>query len=111
MTTPRLPHWQRQHEDCFISIRRGLPKDLKSAHLSDQEGRQDLGQEYHRGKTQLHPTGTGDVLATVLVDALTQYPLEDLPDTYRADTGALIQDDRSAYNNVPVCRPRREDVG
>ena len=78
-TTPILLNWQRQHKYCFIYIHGGLPKDITSAHLSDQEGRRYPGQEYHQGKTQLHPTGVGDVLATGLEGALNQYPLEDLP--------------------------------
>ena len=69
------------------------------------------GQEYHQGKTKLHPTGVGDVLATELDDALTQYPLEDLPDSYQADTGAIIQADQSACNNGPVRLPRQVGVG
>ena len=74
MTYPRLLNWQQQIEYCFISIHGGLLEDRTSFHLSDLEGRQDPGQEYHQGKTQLHPTGLGDVLATGLEDALTQYP-------------------------------------
>ena len=65
----------------------------------------------HQGKTQLHPTGVGDVIDTGLEDALTQYPLEDLPNSYPADTGALIQDEQSDCNNGPVRRPRQVGVG
>ena len=93
MTNPILLHWQQQNEYCFISIHGVITKYQTYSHLYDQEGRRDIGQEYHQGKTQLHPTGVGDVLATVLEDALTQYPLEDLPDYYQADTGALNQAD------------------
>ena len=111
MTNPRLLNWQQQNEYCFISIHGGLPTDQTSAHLSYQYGRRDPGQEYHQGKTQLHPTGVGDFLATDLEDSLTQYNMEDLPDSYRADTGALIKANKSAYENGLVLRPRQVGVG
>ena len=73
--------------------------------------RRDPGQEYHKGKTQLHPTGVGEVFATGLEDTLTQYPLEDLPDSYQAYTGELIEANHSACNKGPVSLPRRLGVG
>ena len=59
MTNKILLHYKQQHEDCFISIHGGLPKDRTSAHLSDKEGRRYTGQEYHQSKSKLHPTGVG----------------------------------------------------
>ena len=59
----------------------------------------------------MHPTVVGDVLATGLEDTLTQYPLEDLPDSYRADTRALIQADKLACENGPVCLPGQVGIG
>ena len=53
----------------------------------------------------------GDVLATGLEDTLTQYPMEDIPNSYRADTTALVQADQSACDDGPVRRPGRVGVG
>ena len=59
----------------------------------------------------MHLTVVGDVLATFLEDALTQYTLEDIHDYYRADTGALIQANQSACNNGPIRLPKQVGFG
>ena len=67
--------------------------------------------KYHQGKTQLQPTGVGGVLATGLEDALTQYTLEYLPDSYQDDTRGFIQANKLACKNGPVRHPRQVVVG
>ena len=110
MTTPILLNCQLQHEDCFIYIHGGLPKGRNPSHPSDQEERRDPGQEYHQVKTQLHLTGVGDFLVTCVEDAHTQYHLGDLPNSHRADTGSLIQVNKSACDNGPVCFPMQVGI-
>ena len=62
--------------------------------------------KYHQGKTQLQPTGVGGVLATGLEDALTQYTLEYLPDSYQDDTRGFIQANKLALQKWPCTPPK-----